>query len=248
MPRKKRKQKRRKQKVKPEENFGPFNPALGSLGAFKRQSQAETPESEKPQIQESSPHPLPPGQDEIFLQAMADVEPLKQTKGRVPRRGQKKARPSHPPNSEDMAALTHLYDLVRGTADMDITYSDEYIEGAIPNFDSRIMERLRRGLFPVQDHVDLHGLTRVEAQQQVRDFLLQSFRLGYRCVLVVHGRGLNSENHIPVLKERIPVWLTRGPVRKIILAFSTAKPYDGGTGAIYVLLKRQKQGRYGPVM
>jgi DNA-nicking Smr family endonuclease len=58
----------------------------------------------------------------------------------------------------------------------------------------------------------------------------------------VHGRGLNSENHIPILKERLPVWLNRGPINKIVLAFSTARPYDGGAGAVYVLLKKFKAG------
>ena len=76
----------------------------------------------------------------------------------------------------------------------------------------------------------------------IRDFLLKNYQLGLRCVLVVHGRGLNSENHIPVLKERLPIWLTKGPVKKIVMAFSTAMPYDGGTGAIYVLLRKQKGG------
>jgi DNA-nicking Smr family endonuclease len=101
------------------------------------------------------------------------------------------------------------------------------------------MQRLKKGQFPIQDYVDLHGLTKQEAEIRVRDFLLQSQRLGLRCVLVVHGRGLNSENHIPVLKERLPAWLSRGPVKKLVLAFSTARPYDGGTGAIYVLLRRR---------
>jgi DNA-nicking Smr family endonuclease len=54
-----------------------------------------------------------------------------------------------------------------------------------------------------------------------------------------------------VLKEHLPLWLTRGPAKKMILAFSTARPYDGGTGAIYILLKRKKDGsslQVGPVM
>ena len=65
-------------------------------------------------------------------------------------------------------------------------------------------------------------------------------KLGLRCVLIVHGRGLNSPDSIPVLKERLPVWLNRGSARKIVLGFATARSYDGGTGAIYVLLRRRK--------
>jgi len=101
------------------------------------------------------------------------------------------------------------------------------------------MRRLKRGQFPVQDYIDLHGMTRQEAETEVKEFLLESHRLGLRCVLIVHGRGLNSPESLPVLKEGLPIWLNRGPIKKIVIAFATAKPYDGGTGAIYVLLKRR---------
>jgi DNA-nicking Smr family endonuclease len=141
-----------------------------------------------------------------------------------------------------LEAVAHLFDLVSGAVEMDITFTDEYIEGSVHGFSRKLMQKLKNGQFPVQDYVDLHGLTKPEAETRVRDFLIQSHRLGRRCVLVVHGRGLNSENHIPVLKEQLPLWLGRGPVRKIVLAFSTAKPYDGGTGAIYVLLRTGKGG------
>jgi len=126
---------------------------------------------------------------------------------------------------------------------MDITFSDEYIEGAVRGFNRKMMDRLKKGRFPVQDYVDLHGLTKHAAEEMVREFLLQSRQRGLRCVLVVHGRGLNSENQIPVLKERLPLWLSRGAIRKIVLAFCTARPYDGGTGAIYILLRKGNRGQ-----
>jgi len=118
--------------------------------------------------------------------------------------------------------------------------SQPYIEGSVTGFSQKLMQQLKKGKFPVQDYVDLHGLTKQAAEARVRDFLIQSYRLGLRCVLIVHGRGLNSEDHIPVLKERLPVWLNRSPINKIVLAFSTARPYDGGAGAVYALLKRLK--------
>ena len=122
---------------------------------------------------------------------------------------------------------------------MDITFSDEYIEGSVTGVGRKVMRRLKRGQVPVQDHIDLHGLTKKEAEIEVRRFLVESHKRGLRCVLIVHGRGLNSPDSFPVLKERLPVWLNRGPARRIVLAFATARPYDGGTGAIYVLLRRR---------
>ena len=97
---------------------------------------------------------------------------------------------------------------------------------------------MKRGKIPVQDYIDLHGYTKKDAEERVRRFLIDSQRRGLSCVLIIHGRGLNSPDSIPILKERLPVWLNRGPVRKIVLAFSSARPYDGGTGALYVLLRK----------
>jgi DNA-nicking Smr family endonuclease len=124
---------------------------------------------------------------------------------------------------------------------MDITFSDEYMEGFIHGLDPKLMRALRKGKFPFQDYIDLHGLTRQEASIRLRDFLVRSRALGKRCVLVVHGRGLNSENNVGVLKENLPVWLNAGPLKRMVLAFCTARPYDGGTGAAYVLLRNPQK-------
>ncbi len=176
---------------------------------------------------------------QLFEQAMADVIPVsRNNRLRVPAQG-RNLKPSHPA-SNDEEVIAHLQELVAGSIDMDITFSDEYIEGSISGVSRNIMKRLKRGQFPVQDHIDLHGLTRMAAETRVRDFLLSSHRHGLRCVLIVHGRGLNSPDSVPVLKERIPVWLNRGPARKIVMAFASAQPYDGGTGAMYVLLRGRK--------
>jgi DNA-nicking Smr family endonuclease len=134
--------------------------------------------------------------------------------------------------------LAHLQGLVHGTLQIDITFTDEYIEGSVKGFSRKLMRKLKRGQFSVQDYVDLHGLNREEGEVKVKEFLLHSHARGLRCVLIVHGRGLNSPNSFPVLKEELPLWLNRGPIRKIVLAFSTALPHDGGTGAIYVLLRK----------
>jgi DNA-nicking Smr family endonuclease len=192
----------------------------------------------------SKPKELKKGKDEHgdeddFIDAMADVSPLPGEKTRIIRPSGPHVKPSHPAPNDEQEAMAHLSDLVKGSVELDITFSDEYIEGSIRGISPKLMRRLKRGHFPVQDYIDLHGMTRQEAETEVKDFLLESHRLGLRCVLIVHGRGLNSPESLPVLKEGLPLWLNRGPVKKIVIAFATAKPYDGGTGAIYVLLKRR---------
>lgn len=186
------------------------------------------------------PKKLEKGDDQdIFLRAVADVKPLTGIKRDRRIGGRPQMRPSHPAPDDDQEVLEHLHSLVQGAVEMDITFSDEYMEGSIRGVGPRLMKRLKRGEIPVQDHVDLHGLTRQEAEGTVKDFILRSHRLGLRCVLIVHGRGLNSPDSFPVLKEGLPVWLGRGPVKRLVLAFATARPYDGGTGAVYVLLRKR---------
>ena len=145
--------------------------------------------------------------------------------------------------SEEAEALAALSDLVAGVAHFDITDTREYVEGVVVGLDPRVVRRLRRGDFAWQAHLDLHGLTAAEARDAVDRFVLESFRVGRRCVLVVHGRGLNSKDRTPVLKERLKSWLARGRIAKVVLAFTTARVCDGGAGALYVLLRRDRRAR-----
>lgn len=182
--------------------------------------------------------PLQNEDDTFFQEAMADVVPMNGDREKIERQPPIDTKPSHPAPDDERDGLAHLQGLVHGTIQIDITFSDEYIEGSVKGFSRKMMRKLKRGQFSVQDYVDLHGLNREEGEVKVREFLLKSHTKGLRCVLIVHGRGLNSPDSLPVLKEELPLWLNRGPIRKIVLAFSTALPHDGGTGAIYVLLRK----------
>jgi DNA-nicking Smr family endonuclease len=175
----------------------------------------------------------------FFLEAMDGVAPICRGKEKPVSSSSARARPPHPPPDDRKTAREHLQGLVSGSVDMDITFSDEYIEGAVRGLSQRIMKKLKRGELPVQDHIDLHGLTRLQAEEAVTEFVHRSHKTGLRCVLIVHGRGLNSPDSFPVLKEGLPAWLGRGRTGKRVLAFSTARPYDGGTGATYVLLRKR---------
>jgi DNA-nicking Smr family endonuclease len=174
-----------------------------------------------------------------FEQAMSDVTPLTGDKIRIARTQGLNVRPAHPAPDDEKEGLARLRHLVEGSVEMDFTFSDEYMEGAVKGLHHRLLKRLKRGQVPVQDYIDLHGLSKQEAEVEVKDFILRSHRTGLRCVLIVHGRGLNSPDSFPILKENMPLWLNRGPLKRIVLAFATARPYDGGTGAVYVLLRRR---------
>jgi DNA-nicking Smr family endonuclease len=213
-----------------------FNPPFKDLHSKIKSSQEATRE---PDSKQSKTDEAERDDKEFFLEAMSDVIPLPGNRRKTTRSPGDNIRPAHPAPDDEQEAMTHLYDLVKGSTALDITFTDEYMEGSVKGFSRKLMKKLGKGEFPVQDYIDLHGLTKQEAETRVRDFLLQSYRLGLRCVLIVHGRGLNSPDSFPVLKERLPIWLNRGPAKKIVVAFATARPYDGGAGAIYVLLRKR---------
>jgi DNA-nicking Smr family endonuclease len=131
-----------------------------------------------------------------------------------------------------------LADLVDGAGPFDISATDEYVEALGPGIDRRLLRQLKAGDYALQAHLDLHGLNSEEARVEVDTFLTKARADGRRCVLIIHGRGHNSKDGVAVLKERLQVWLTRGRIGRGVLAFCTARPVDGGAGAVYVLLRK----------
>jgi DNA-nicking Smr family endonuclease len=188
------------------------------------------------------PKPAPPvkkAEADVFADEMRGVAQLKpDPRGRIG--VEPTAAPSAPRRRADdeSEAYAVLADLVDGHGAFDISATDEYVEGIGPGIDKRLLRKLRAGDYAVQAHLDLHGHTSDEARVEVEKFLVAARGDGRRCVLIIHGRGHNSKEGIPVLKERLKVWLTRGRIGHGVLAFCTARPTDGGAGAVYVLLRR----------
>jgi DNA-nicking Smr family endonuclease len=99
-----------------------------------------------------------------------------------------------------------------------------------------VLRKLRRGQFQVGAALDLHGMTVAMAREALAEFLRRACRDSLGCVRIVHGKGKGSRHRGPVLKQKINHWLRQ---RDEVLAFCSARPVDGGTGAIYVLLRRK---------
>ena len=97
-----------------------------------------------------------------------------------------------------------------------------------------ILSKLRRGFWVVQAQIDLHGLISDEAREYVAEFLSSCKKRNIRCVRIVHGKGLGSRNREPVLKHKLRNWLIQ---KDEVIAYAQAKPEDGGSGAVIVLLK-----------
>lgn len=118
--------------------------------------------------------------------------------------------------------------------------TSEYIEGRKSWVSADVLYKLKQGKFSIKATLNIRGYTAEEAKLILADFFKEALLKGYTCVLIIHGRGLSSKGE-PVLKKLVKEWCERGPFRKYILAYATARPCDGGFGATYVLLSNRPQ-------
>ena len=134
--------------------------------------------------------------------------------------------------------IVRLKNLIKYGDGFDVSLTPEYVEGIANGVTPEIARRLHRGDFSIQSHIDLHGLRVHEAREVINEFLEKSIATGKRAVLIIHGRGLSSPVK-PILKSKVYLWLTTSPWHKWVIAFTSARACDGGTGATYVLLRQR---------
>jgi DNA-nicking Smr family endonuclease len=170
------------------------------------------------------------GDDALFREAVRDVRPIDAPPAPPPA-------PRPPPRAhfrraDEEAVLAESLEL--GPGELLVETGDELLFRRAA-LSGRTLERLRRGEYVVEDEIDLHGLIAVEAREALRAFLNDALKRGLRCVRVIHGKGLRSGPRGPVLKHAVNTWLRKTAA---VLAFASARQVDGGTGAVYVLLRR----------
>ena len=172
----------------------------------------------------------------LFQKAVTDVTPLPdRQKIAVP----ESRSPLKPQSSEDpdLEAIQQLKRLVETGSGFVLKHTAEYVEGAGEWMPPEMFRRLHGGHFAIQAHVDLHGLNLAAAEAQFDRFMQRVITTGMRAILVVHGRGRSSPGP-PVLKKNLFRWLSSGRWKRWVIAFTSARACDGGTGATYVLLRR----------
>ena len=106
---------------------------------------------------------------------------------------------------------------------------------ARPGIQNTVLRKLRRGQYAIAMELDLHGLRIYEAEGVVKQFLQQARTQSQYCIRIIHGKGMRSEGKVPVLKQWLNRWLRQ---QREVLAFCSAKIHHGGTGAVYILLKK----------
>lgn len=166
---------------------------------------------------------------ELFREAVSDVKPLAPM-------AQAAAEKRKPPARARFTAADRarvLVESLQGFGDSEILDSGDEISFRREGVQDRVLRRLKRGEYRVEDVCDLHGLRVEEAKAALREFLAQALARQLRCVRIIHGKGHGSGNRGPVLKNAVNMVLRKtGPV----IAFTSARRVDGGTGAINVLL------------
>jgi len=176
--------------------------------------------------------PLPQGESELFQTAMADAEPL-QHDGAEPYR--RRPPPVPIPQPADLGDP----DEPLGLSEAEVE-THELLLFARPGIQNRVVHDLQRGYIQVEIEVDLHGLTVDVARRVLTEFLDDCSRMRVRCARIIHGKGLGSTTRQPVLKCKVNYWLR---LRREVLAFCSATRRDGGTGAVYVLLRNPDKAK-----
>lgn len=166
----------------------------------------------------------------LFREHIGDVRPVKQDRV-APHRAKRQPIPEQ--SQRDAAAV--IKSLLSDDYEPAEIETGEELLYTRPGLQHAVVRKLRRGQYAIEAELDLHGFTVPAAREALDKFLRTNRALGKRCVRIVHGKGRSSEGKMPVLKSKVNVWLRQ---KDEVLAFSTAIPRDGGTGAVYVLLKR----------
>lgn len=175
--------------------------------------------------------PADPEDAALFAEAMRDVKPARSPvhvtlDGRVL---------STRPRQQELDDAEVLKELLLDP-EPDLLESGDTLSYKAPGVQDSVMRKLRRGHYRIERELDLHGLNRNDARLEVSRFLLACRDQGIRGARIIHGKGRGSPNSGPVIKSLLDGWLRK---HRDVMAFTSARPADGGTGAIYVLLRAQ---------
>lgn len=172
----------------------------------------------------------PDAEQELFRSLMRDATPLRDDN----RRHHRQAPPSPRPRSTEQDEAEVIASLLDHDIDPGSFATGDELEYRRAGVQDRVMRKLRRGQYSLQGELDLHGLTVEQAREALGRFLLLRRREGLRCVRIIHGKGHRSGPRGPVLKGKVDGWLRQ---RDDVLAYCSARPVDGGHGALYVLFR-----------
>jgi DNA-nicking Smr family endonuclease len=171
----------------------------------------------------------------VFQNAVGPVHKLPDTGRIAPGKGSGKAKPAPIPQQSLKDEEAVMSESLSDDFDVEtLLETDESLAFRRPELGPDVLRKLRRGVWALQGQIDLHGLRTEEAREALGRFLRDAQVRGWRCVRVVHGKGLGSPGKVPVIKDKVKRWLVQSDR---VLAFVQARGDDGGAGALIVLLQ-----------
>lgn len=166
---------------------------------------------------------------ELFRKFVGEIQPLKSNRIHIKNNNKPKPVPKKRVHEPEPGQGNPQFEIL---TNLSISDSLCYVG---PGLQKRVLRRLKRGYFEIEAELDLHGLTAREAKRLLANFLNRCTADRLRCIHIIHGRGYRSSGQIPILKNKLNLWLRQ---HLQVLAFCSSSPADGGTGAVYVLLRR----------
>lgn len=204
--------------------------SLADLKLVKREIEAQAQQRAQAAAEQARAKQQAASEKNLFIRAAGAVQPLPE-KRRVTL---KKVLPVAPQMQYQRDEQAVLKEAISDEFDVGtLLDTDDLLSFRQPGIGPDVTRKLRRGDWTIQRQIDLHGMRRDEAREQLSIFIREAKQQGIRCVRVVHGKGLGSPGKTPVLKSRVHSWLVQ---KQEVLAFVQAKPADGGAGALVVLL------------
>lgn len=238
-----------KKKAKAGGPFDALRPLRDELAKKQQSDAAAKPPGAKrlPEAPVRASGPPDDTDDAVLLHRLfSGVTPIDRSRGRVPKErlepspaAQRAAnRGAVEVQAEADEVREHLRTLVEGHGRFEVTDDGRRVEGRRVDVPADVLRKLRRGQFPIDARIDLHGMTVAAASEQLEAFLRSMRARGERCILLIHGKGEHSPNGTGVLRGEVAAWLSQGRSAAHVAAFATAQRDDGGEGAAYVLLLR----------
>jgi DNA-nicking Smr family endonuclease len=205
--------------------------SLSDLGALKKMLQQQAEDAARREAQRKAAEERARRERELFATTVGRVTALKD-KGLATL---ERPRPEAAPLQRWLDEEAVLREAISDEFDVEsLLETDEALSFRRPGVGPEVVKRLRRGDWVIQRQIDLHGLRRDEAREQLAEFLREAVRQGLRCVRVIHGKGNGSPGREPVLKGKVRTWLVQ---KDEVIAFTQARAADGGAGALVVLLR-----------
>jgi len=168
--------------------------------------------------------------DTEFKKAVSGVKPLNDDN-----RVNLKPPPKSPYYQQTKAEELILDEFFSDGQELELVSFEENLSFYHESISSRYFSQLKSGQIPIEDHLDLHGMTIEQARDDLSLFIQFCYHHDIRCAKIIHGKGYRKQHQYPILKNKVNQWLRQHPN---VLAFHSALPKDGGTGAVYVLLKK----------